>query len=223
MNNIFASVGGIESQSLRIEANNLGPWHVHANLIDDLPLSGATVVRVGELELRGTVRNWGSFVGNGDVLVVGGGDGWHKIVEPRHYHSDAGVRAKLVVEHLATDVGETIGEFHTYRERLGTHFVRGREIAAKVLHDICDTNWWVGFDGLTHVGDREGEVVDSGLYTVLRYEPAWRSVELAMDDLRSVAVGSILDDGVIPRMRIRELIITVKDSKVRVRVLGVEL
>ncbi len=216
----FATIGGLEAQPLRVQVPASGPWYATAGLVSAAALSGSVQVRIGALELRGTVRDHGSWALRGGVLVVGGADGWARDVAARHYHSDAGVRAQLVASDLASEVGEILGDCAAERERVGIDYVRARGPAARVLRlAIGSASWWVDYEGITHVGRRvQTEIV--GAYEVLSADPRTRTAVVATDDLGRIRVGSVLRERLPEPIVVRSLDLSVRGGEVRAIVWG---
>ncbi len=216
----YATIAGIEAQPLHVSVPTTGPWYATGELVTATAVAGAARVQIGSLELAGTVRDHGAWALRGGVLVVGGADGWARDVSARHYHSDAGVRAQLVVSDLASEVGETLGNFSTSRERVGVDYVRARGPASRALRlAVGDAAWWVDYDGVTHVGRRPRAEID-GAYEVLSCDPRTRTAVVATDDLGRVQVGSVLRERLPAPLVVWSLDLTVQGGEVRAHVWG---
>lgn len=217
--NSYASVSGHRVTRLRVTVANVGPWVAEADFAEAPDLSGAATVRVGDLEMVGTVveSQTGTFGLQRKARIVGGGGGWSRALGAKHYHNDAGVRAKLVAEDAAREVGETLSTFVPRAERIGVDYVRQTGQAARVLEDVVGgVPWWVGYDGKTYVGARPETSVDPSKYETLAYDPRERIATLAMDDLRSVGIGSVLTKYLDAPQTVRELEMVVTSEEVRV-------
>lgn len=87
-----------------------GVWTADLDLDEAAaPLTGAAVVQLGALTLRGTVdpTHSGEFADARRVRVLGGAGGWGKELPPRSYHNDAGVKRSTILQDAAREAGET--------------------------------------------------------------------------------------------------------------------
>lgn len=190
MGDIFASISGEAIERGRLIVPQGGPWCLEAELTTEKAFSGAVVVKIGATTLRGTVDpgTSGTMGLTRHVRVLGGAGGWSKVLPRTAYANDAGVKASLVVEDIATACGETIGTFAPEEETLGLYWVRSANTASRSLEEaIGAASWWVDFDGVTHVGARANPA--SGEVEVARYNPTTGSLSLYLDELSAVGVG----------------------------------
>lgn len=223
----YTSIAGIEASRIAVRVPPAGPWSCRADLVDDTILSGPVTIRIGTLELLGTVRQHGSWGMRGGVVVVGGADGWSRPVSARHYHSDAGVSTSLVVTDLARDAGETMGMIESSRQRLGRDFARlsndieGHPIpAARILRSIiAPSPWWVDYRGATHVGPRHASEIATP-YTVISARPQDRYAQIAIDDLGAIRIGSIVRETLPRPIMVTSMAITVADGAARIAAWG---
>jgi hypothetical protein len=200
MTEAFATANGHKLASCRINVGNVGPWDADCVLTDaarELAPGSRVEIVIGKTSFRGTIVDGldGTFGLQHRFVAAAGGDGWGKDVEPKGYHNDAGVKARLVAEDLAREVGETLGNFVPANERIGAHFVRtGRFAASAVLSSVIGDGvaWWVDYNGLTQVGLRPE--APAGKCDLLAFNPRTRIATLHVDDPAAVGVGSILDD-----------------------------
>lgn len=132
-----------------------GGWMLTATLESDAALPGGVPCTiVGEAgALVGTVdpdadRTY-KFAESVHLGVLAGGGGWHKMVRPQHYHSDASLPLATVVSTTAAEVKERA--VVTAPMSLGNDFFRVAGPASQVLRG---RSWWVGYDGVTMVGPR---------------------------------------------------------------------
>lgn len=172
-----------------------GPWWADLVLETSDDVSGSATIVAGELTLVGTVvdAQSGVFALQRKVRVVAGADGWRSMLSPRAYHSDGQVQALVVAQDAARDVGETLGSFVPESATLGVDFVREATTAATILEAaIGSATWWVGFDGVTVVGERTTSTPAAGSYELLSWDPSQRIAELHADDVSSIAIGSVL-------------------------------
>jgi hypothetical protein len=202
MSDRFTHVNGYGLTGCALHAGNLGPWFADCDFEEapELP-SGPVTLTIGALTAVGTVQpsSDGTFGLQRKCRIVGGAGGWSRQVSPRSYSSDAGVKVRDVVDDLAREVGETIGTFLPASERLGAAYARcavDRSLtAATTLEDVIGgVPWWVGFDGLTHVGPRPAAPLDSSAYELLAFDARHQVATLAVDDPSRVTIGRVLED-----------------------------
>src|SRR5689334_17242823 len=106
----MAFLNGSPVQRARVYLPGYGIWSTRVTLAGALALAvGQRVTLViGDLTLSGTVRRGGSYTSESSYLIAGGADGWLKILKPRTYRGDNGVRVANVTADLAVDTGEVI-------------------------------------------------------------------------------------------------------------------
>lgn len=219
MTEAYASVGGIPAQAVTLTVGNIGAWHVTADLESDAALSGKVSVVLGALTLVGTVDPGRS--GTWDLQrrcrVVAGAGGWRQDVPERGYHNDAGIKARLVAEDAAREVGETIGAFVPAHERIGSDYARQAGLAVTALEDAAGgVPWWVDYAGVTHVGGRPvARAASAEGYEVVAYDPRSRVATLAILDPAAVTVGSVIANGLPEPMTVRHLHLFVNAAESR--------
>lgn len=219
MSEVFAGVNGHGLVALRLVVGNIGPWVAECDFEGAPELTGAVTITVGQLELHGTVDAQASGVEAGQfrARIVAGGGGWSTELTAKHYHNDARVKAKLVAEDAAREVGERIGTFVPTAERVGADYVRSVGPASRALEDVLGgAPWWVDYEGATNVGPRPAVPVDASAYEVLAYDPRSRMVTLAVPDPRSVTIGSVLSQRLDAPQTVRELELTVQAGDLRI-------
>jgi hypothetical protein len=221
MTQAFLTIAGNPATSAVLHMPSVGPWFIDAELEQDPDLSGSVECLIGRVSFRGTVidRYTGAFGLQTRTRIVGGANGWGRLLGARNYHNDAGVRARLVVEDLVREAGETLGSFAVTQERVGIDYVRQAGLASRSLEETIGTSsWWVDERGETHVGTRATGQADASRYEILDYDPKQRLVTIATDDVSVVRIGSILpaSDRFAEPQTVRELEIIVKDEGLRV-------
>jgi hypothetical protein len=220
MTDSFVNVEGHRVSSLRLIVGNYGPWHAECDFEDAPELGTRVTITAGTLKLQGTVvvPQDGSFGGQRKTRIVAGGAGWGKPVSARAYHNDAGVKARLIAEDAAREVGETLGSFVPVAERVGNDYVRQVGPASRTLEDSIGEGiaWWVDYNGLTQVGPRPGVELNSSSYEVLSYDPRTRIATLAVDDPAAIVVGAELTERLDGLQTVREFELTVDAEAMRV-------
>jgi hypothetical protein len=215
VNGIAATGGGHFSMP------HSGAWFLDAALVSDAPASGRVSCEVQGLLLSGTVvpEESGTFGLQRKVRVVGGANGWQRLVRARGYHNDAGVSAELVAKDAARDCGETLASFEARARTLGADFARKAGPASAALEIASGGfNWWVEPDGTTRVASsRPAHTPAPGSYEVLEFDPRSRTAVLAVDDLSAIRVGSVLTERLDAPETIQAFDVEVTGETLRVR------
>lgn len=219
MKDSFASVNGVPATSLRLVVGQVGPWVVDAILEEDTPMEGRVLMRIGEHQLSGTISpNSGAFGLKGALRIVAGANGWGRIIPPKPYHNDAGVKTFIVASDAARECGEAFGTFAPSAERVGAHYARTEGLASNSLEDLIgEALWWVDYDGITHVGARERVDAHPSSYEVLEYNPRTRTVTLAVDDPLAIGIGSVLTERLDAPQTVREFELSITADSMRVK------
>lgn len=203
---MIVSIEGAQVARFSLVVPARGAWSCEAVLVDAPELVGRVTVRVGSTELVGTIppNETGTRGLQRTVRVLGGAGAWGQSIGPKAYHNDAGVKARLLAEDAARAVGETL-EWSLGDGRVGTHFARREGAASRTLERASSGAWWVGYDGVTRVGERESVDVAEGVLDVVDYDAARRVLVVHCDDLSAIPVGATVREGVDEPLTIREL------------------
>ncbi|AKT38250.1 hypothetical protein [Chondromyces crocatus] len=191
---LFASINGLRVTGIKVRFPYTGVWFADIDLDDEVALLGPVVVRLGRLELRGSVLPAlsGGFELASRYCIVGGTGGWMKHVGPLHFHNDAKVKRSTVLLAVARAAGETIDIRTDLEDRMVADFVLQTGPASRILRQLLGTTpWWVRFDGVTQVGPREPREVTEP-YDLLNFDPRGKIATLAADDPSAIGVGSVL-------------------------------
>jgi hypothetical protein len=213
-------VGNALLQTLQVTIPNTGPWSGELEFIEAPDVSGKIQIQLGTESITGTIlpAEDGTFGLKRQSRVVAGAGAWGKVLAPKHYHNDAGVKAQLVAADAARECGETLGDFVPAAERLAADYVRAEAPASIALQVATGGNpWWVDYAGITHVGPRPSSATDASAYEVLAFNPHTRRGTLAVDTLSAVGIGSIITARLDQPQTIRELILTVDGEGMRGR------
>lgn len=195
--NTFIAVNGQSVRTLKLQVSAIGPWVADVDMAVAAALSGKVTLTVGSTSLVGTVvqQQASTFALQTSARIVGGAGGWSKLLAPKGYHNDAGVKAQLIAQDAARECSETIGTFAPTLDRVGIDFARANEPASKVLEYVSGgAAWWVDYAGVTHVGVRPTHDLAQSAYVLQQYNGRERVAQLAIDDLASLQVGSIISD-----------------------------
>lgn len=218
----FANVDGHTILEGRLIVPNVGPWYAEVTFEGAPEVAGAVTLAIGPLVLSGVIdqRNDGVFGEQRRSRIVGGGGGWGALLPALHYHNDAGVRALSVAQDAARLAGEEIGAFAPASSTVGIDYVRQAGLASRVLEDVIGSGvpWHVDFDGLTNVGERSTSTPDVSTYEVLENDPREALATLAVDDLSSIAIGSVLTRApLVGPVTVHEIEVVIGVDRLRVK------
>ena len=148
----YAAINTIPIVRGRITIPGWGNWHADIWCDGDLPIGTSARIELADLVAVGTVVRDVAWTGQRGVRVVGGAGGWRKAVGAQQYANPPGLTMSTILSDTATDVGETV--VVAVDRSVGTQWLRCAGAASDALYALADEGWWVGLDGVTHVGDR---------------------------------------------------------------------
>jgi len=184
-------------------------------------LEGVTGVTVGDLFLVGQADpNISLTYLTRTHLTVIGGLGWRSILEPRHFHNDAGVRLKNVLETTAIQAIETVAVSSS--TTLGVDYVRPRGPGSNVLRDLVPA-WWVDFAGVTQTEARQPTelAADADGFEVLSLDPGLRIIDLKVTKPSVIVPGVILRGSPLDRpFLVSSVTISIANGKLSARAHG---
>jgi hypothetical protein len=221
MTELFAQVNGHALQAVTLTVGNIGPWVAEVDFVESPELSGAVTLKLGALELRGTIvaAHDGTFGLQRRSRIVAGAGKWGSELPAKNYHNDAGVKALTVAQDAARELGETLGAFVPAAERIGNDYARELGSGSRVLEDVLGgVAWWVDYSGVTQAGSRPAAAVDKSVYEVLAFDPRTKVATLAVDDPGAVGIGSIISERLDALQTVRELELRVTADEIRMRV-----
>jgi hypothetical protein len=216
----YATLAGQPVTRATIVVPASGAWWADVDFELAPDVSGRVSLEVGGITLSGTVdpTRAGTYGQRRTVRIVAGAGAWASMLAARHYHNDLGVRASLVLEDAAREVGESIVvDADVGTRSLGVDFVREAGPASRALRAAMGSAlWWVELDGTTRVATARAESdARTGSYEVLAHDPRKRMVTLAADDLSAIGIGSRLVDRLDEAQTVRELTVHVAEGGVR--------
>lgn len=158
----FASLNGISLVRGRIWIPFSGIWQADLVLDTQTDVSGPLVLKVADITATCRRVRSVSEVGARGIRVIGGAGGWRQKVGPRQYAP--GISSAVVLADAASSPtiddtravgGGLVGETVVVDSPVTlTGYVRRQGAAGQVLNDLAEGVWWMGFDGVTHVGAR---------------------------------------------------------------------
>jgi hypothetical protein len=222
MTAFFTELGGQRLTACKLQVSQRGAWRAECEFEAAPAFTGRTTLKLGALQLSGTIvaQFDGAFGERRRCMVVGGAGAWGAPVSARAYHNDAGVKAILVAQDVAREVGEVLGDFTPETDRIGANYVRdANEPASRVLEDVIGSAlWWVDFEGVTQVGERPTPaplLADS--YKVQAFDPRTKIVQVNLDDPSLLSIGHTLTGPALPAPQtVREYTVQVDAAGVRV-------
>jgi len=210
--NTYVSANGYTCDRAKVTVGYVGPWTAELHLPNANVLNAPVTLRIGTLTLVGAPVPGmdGIYADQRTIRIAGGAAGWSSSIGRRGYHNDASVRAQLVAQDAAKEVGETLGGFVPVHERVGADYAREAGLASTALSRVIGEGaaWWVDYQGLTQVGQRPARTLVAGTYTVLSFNPSERTAVLIAPDPTTITVGATLADGIDRPSVIREMEIT---------------
>lgn len=218
MTDTYVAVNGRIASKVVLSAAETGPWWAECELESGEALKGAVVLQVGSHKLHGTIDPdfSGTFAEQFRCRIVGGANGWGKVLGSKIYHNDARARPRTIADDAARECGETIVEFPDGASK-PIDYVRKVASASKTLEAAAGTlSWWVDFDGKTHVGPRPATKTDSKAYDVHHFNALTGGVQLGIDEL-DVWIGSTLSEGLDVPSIVRDIEVTITGGKMRCR------
>lgn len=148
----YAAVNGIPIVRGRIHLPGWGIWHADIWTDGELEVGTSARIELADLVGIGTVVRDVAWTGQRGVRVVGGAGGWRRAVPAQQYANPVGLTMATIASDTATDVGERV-VVDTDRT-VGTQWMREATSAVAVLQAMAGEGWWMGLDGVTHVGTR---------------------------------------------------------------------
>lgn len=170
-----------------------GAWWAEVSLDVETELTGAATLRVGDLDLVGTLRpGGGGFGGASSYRLEAGAGSWGRVLPARGYRGGAPVKLSTVLADLAGAVGETVAPGFADAD-LGTAYVRPAGPAYRALDALVgDSGWWVRPDGVTSLVARSGGAATAS-HDVIDWVPGERLLTLATLAPADFAPGSTVD------------------------------
>lgn len=184
------NVAGLNISRARLSVHEVGPWVLEIDVDEADPvLTGKVSVELPGATLTGTVDEASdTHQQRGHYTLLGGADGWSKVVPAKHYGR---VATATVVQDLARAAGETIGTLVPVASSLAAFTRLEQRASISLQAAIGSAKWWVDYQGVTHVGPRTSAKL--GKYQVLAYDPPRHTLELSLPDLSELRIGSTVD------------------------------
>lgn len=190
-----------------------GLWHAHVSADSHEDITGAAVLDVSGVQLRGTVLRGSSLHGRVQAIVVGGAGTLSHVIGPKAYR---GVPVDVPLKDIASETGQPLADDCTSTGELLVHWLRVESQASGCLDMLArhvgalwrvkaDGRLWFGADAWPET-DVEYEVIDA--------DGAEQSVQIT-GETGLVVPGTCLHDG----RRVSRAVHDVSQSKIRSKVL----
>lgn len=186
------TLAGFRALSVRILTPWRGAWVAEVDIdpgdVSLVPSSGPAQLAVGGFTCNGAVDSrWsGSFGARAAATVVGGNGGWDKPLPAQSWVSDSQVTQLEVFQATAAAVGETVAGVSG--ATLGLAWDRAAGPASAVFDGM---DYYVGFDGITHLDARPTPTADTS-FEILEWYPLEQRAVVACDAL--IVPGLVLSD-----------------------------
>ena len=221
----YANVNGESVIEGSLHVPNVGVWWADVVFEGEPSFedSQSVTLNLGDLALTGSVdpSHNGTFGQQRRMRILAGAGGWGNLITAQHYHNDAGVLSRAVADDAARLVGESLGAFAPAADKIGIDYVRQAGPASRVLEEmIGGVAWWVGYDGVTVVGERTTSEAPLDAYEVLEFSPAESLVTLGVDDLTKIGIGSVFSNGLDAPLTAFEIEVVISSERARVKVWG---
>lgn len=189
---------GRKVTSARVTLPAWGAWHADVAVDGEVTLSGAVQILIADLVLKGTILSGGPATGRSYFRVVGGAGGWGKPLKKKSYANDAGVKLATILGDAAQEVGETLDLGARAGERIGPAFARPSDPAypppaARLLEQYAPGAWYIGEDGITHLGKRAAGAAPAKATRTTPLDLAHGRLELASETIATILPGVVVD------------------------------
>lgn len=189
---MIATFAGKRVTHATVDVPAWGRWFADVSIDEEADLSGRVEIVVADLSLSGTILSGGPYQGRSRFRLVAGAGGWGKILKPKSYESDAGVKVSTVLGDAATEAGETLEPIAPTR-KVGPAFARpSDQPASAVLEQLVPAGWYVDEAGVTRLGQRAPSTPAGG-FTRMDRNVATGALELASDVIAWIRPGLVID------------------------------
>lgn len=178
----------------RVQVPAWGLWFAEVSIDGESSMQGAASLVIADLTLKGTILSGGAEKGRSHFRIVGGAGGWGKSIPKKSYANDAGVKLVNVLRDAASSVGETLDPSTDSSTRVGSAFVRPEGPASRVLELLRPSGWYVGEDGITHIGARPAKALNTKAARVVPIDRARGTVTIASETIAALTPGVVVDE-----------------------------
>ena len=222
------TINGSDLTLARASIPRYGLWQADVTTVEVLTLAKGAAVRLvlGDLVLVGVVDAGATWAGASSYQITPGAGGWTRELPARAYRNDGGILLSQVAVDLATESGERLVVEPGADRVVGYAWTRMGGIASSALVELVGSSWWVGADGVTHVGQRPAVALPSAAlgFTVERFDTVRRRAVLSTNDDALAALctpgATWSDPRIVGPFITAGVLLEVKAGSVRVEVIG---
>lgn len=186
------TLSGHSVVSARVMLPTWGVWWAEVTLTEGADLEGPVVLSLEGLALAGSVMSGGVYAGAARYRIAGGAGGWGRVLPPKSYANDAGVKASTIIADAAAACGEMVDVSPLAGVSVGPAYVREGGPAGRVLEAVAPRGWYVGEDGVTRIGRRPRTAVTADV-AVLDCDLASGVVRVDAPDLGQLVPGAVVE------------------------------
>jgi hypothetical protein len=181
-------------------------------IAEAVELTGQQTLKIADASYVMTIMSGGvTDAGRARYRLVAGAGKWGDDIPKQSYANDALITASLAVRDAATACGEPIGTLPS--GNVGPHFARRAGPACDALNLVAPRGWYVDAAGVTQCAARPSTIY-TGDGTRVRRDPSLGVIELAVDELGTLAAPGVSIDGSAPASDIE---IEVDPTRITVR------
>jgi hypothetical protein len=211
----YADVDGEQILHGRVVVPYYGTWTVDAMLEHGVELGKSVTVTIGSLVLKGTTFAAFPFAGKTSCRIVGGANGWPKVLPPRAYFNPNGVKLSLVLGAAAKECGETLGALSD--TSIGTAYVRLQGPAVRVLSILAGESWYVDYSGVTQIAARGSGTIVSD-FEAINASSGERRVTVASEALADWVPGRTFSSPRLAQKTIGSVVHQIEPRAIRTEV-----
>lgn len=195
----FASLNGERIVKAKMSTPARGIWAADIETATEASITTAVELTIANLTLKGSIVRGGPYAGARTARIVGGANGWPKLLAPQAYYKAGGVQKSMVARDAAAAVGEqvAIAQDTTMRD----HWIReGNRKAENVLYTLFGDAWWIDEKGVTQCQDRTNTAKITTPYTIVSRSAGKGTVEIATEDVASWMPGRTFQNDISPEL-----------------------
>jgi len=198
-----------------------GTWSADVTLPVDAEIVSPCKLVAGDLTLTGTVVRQAAFNGDRKARIVGGANGWSKVLPAKGYSHVVGVKLSSVLKDAASETGETI-TLDSDRN-VGLLFARDEGQGEALLHSLLGGRWYVDGEGITQTRARASSPIVTPFNLITR-SGSMGVVEVATENIAAWVPGRTFSSNTVttPQTISSVTIDADNDGKVRLHIMSAD-
>lgn len=217
MANLFCGIGTNRIIEATITIPNYGIWYADVKFDQDVTMGETGFsLDLADLSMRASVYRRGNYQGSTRARIIGGAAGWHQKISAKFYDHVVGVKASMVLQDAAREVGESIQLANDFI--VGPSFVRQEAHAGRVLSQLAGSLWFMRPDGVTYSGARDSSFITSR-FDVIGFNTAEGRGTVATDFPADWMPGRKFSTALVPERTISAVIHTISGANFRTEIL----